>query len=206
MGWGWAGVIWLYSLVTYIPLDILKFGIRYAHSGKAWDTLLENKVWFTSLRPFSFNSLSRNSTSICRFKFSTIIDAFLCLLHYITLQTAFTTKKDYGKEEREAQWAAAQRTLHGLQPPENSNIFPDKSSYRELSEIAEQAKRRAEVARLVQFVLKSTLKLHLGSQVHFSTSSSTFSIFLKKFNVLSIIFCYAHRKFITISFSHLALV
>lgn len=44
MGWGWAGVIWLYSLVTYIPLDILKFGIRYAHSGKAWDTLLENKV------------------------------------------------------------------------------------------------------------------------------------------------------------------
>lgn len=67
----------------------------------------------------------------------------------ITLQTAFTTKKDYGKEEREAQWAAAQRTLHGLQPPENSNLFPEKSSYRELSEIAEQAKRRAEVARSV---------------------------------------------------------
>lgn len=65
------------------------------------------------------------------------------------IQTAFTTKKDYGKEEREAQWAAAQRTLHGLQPPENSNLFPEKSSYRELSEIAEQAKRRAEVARFV---------------------------------------------------------
>lgn len=43
-GWGWAGVIWLYSLVTYFPLDILKFGIRYILSGKAWDTLLENKV------------------------------------------------------------------------------------------------------------------------------------------------------------------
>lgn len=66
---------------------------------------------------------------------------------FFTKQTAFTTKKDYGKEEREAQWALAQRTLHGLQPPETSNLFNDKNSYRELSEIAEQAKRRAEVAR-----------------------------------------------------------
>ena len=46
MGWGWAGVIWLYSLVTYFPLDILKFAIRYILSGKAWDNLLENKVCF----------------------------------------------------------------------------------------------------------------------------------------------------------------
>jgi H+-transporting ATPase len=44
MGWGWAGLIWLYSLVTYIPLDLLKFAIRYALSGRAWDNLLENKV------------------------------------------------------------------------------------------------------------------------------------------------------------------
>ncbi|BAT82237.1 hypothetical protein LR48_Vigan07g234400 [Vigna angularis] len=119
MGWGWAGVIWLYSLVTYIPLDFLKFAIRYILSGKAWDNLLENK-------------------------------------------TAFTTKKDYGKEEREAQWAAAQRTLHGLQPPETSNLFNDKNSYRELSEIAEQAKRRAEVARLREL---HTLKGHVESVV-----------------------------------------
>ncbi|KAE8056496.1 hypothetical protein FH972_013265 [Carpinus fangiana] len=118
-GWGWAGVIWLYSLVTYIPLDFLKFAIRYILSGKAWDNLLENK-------------------------------------------TAFTTKKDYGKEEREAQWAAAQRTLHGLQPPESSNIFHEKTSYRELSEIAEQAKRRAEVARLREL---NTLKGHVESVV-----------------------------------------
>lgn len=118
-GWGWAGVIWLYSIVTYIPLDILKFAIRYALSGKAWDNLLENK-------------------------------------------TAFTTKKDYGKEEREAQWATAQRTLHGLQPPETTNIFTDKNSYRELSEIAEQAKRRAEVARLREL---HTLKGHVESVV-----------------------------------------
>ncbi|KAK8520271.1 hypothetical protein V6N13_031266 [Hibiscus sabdariffa] len=119
MGWGWAGVIWIYSVVTYIPLDLIKFAIRYVLSGKAWDNLLENK-------------------------------------------TAFTTKKDYGKEEREAQWAAAQRTLHGLQPPETSNVFNERSSYRELSEIAEQAKRRAEVARLREL---NTLKGHVESVV-----------------------------------------
>ncbi|XAR51151.1 Proton-exporting ATPase [Bertholletia excelsa] len=119
VGWGWAGVIWLYSIVFYVPLDIMKFAIRYILSGKAWLNLLENK-------------------------------------------TAFTTKKDYGKEEREAQWALAQRTLHGLQPPETSSLFNDKNSYRELSEIAEQAKRRAEVARLREL---HTLKGHVESVV-----------------------------------------
>ncbi|PRQ37290.1 putative proton-exporting ATPase [Rosa chinensis] len=116
-GWGWAGVIWLYSIVFYFPLDIIKFAIRYILSGKAWLNMLENK-------------------------------------------TAFTTKKDYGKEEREAQWAHAQRTLHGLQAPESSTLFSDKSSYRELSEIAEQAKRRAEMARLREL---TTLKGHVES-------------------------------------------
>ncbi|GMH17959.1 hypothetical protein Nepgr_019800 [Nepenthes gracilis] len=120
MGWGWAGVIWLYSIVFFMPLDILKFSIRYILSGKAWLNLFESK-------------------------------------------TAFTTKKDYGKEEREAQWALAQRTLHGLHPPEASTtLFPEKSSYRELSEIAEQAKRRAEVARLREL---NTLKGHVESVV-----------------------------------------
>ncbi|CAI0555870.1 unnamed protein product [Linum tenue] len=121
IGWGWAGVVWLYSIVFYFPLDIMKFAIRYILSGKAWTNMLENK-------------------------------------------TAFTTKKDYGKEEREAQWALAQRTLHGLQPPPESSggIFNDKSSYRELTEIAEQAKRRAEVARLRELL---TLKGHVESVV-----------------------------------------
>ncbi|KAM0943458.1 putative P-type H(+)-exporting transporter [Dioscorea sansibarensis] len=119
IGWGWAGIIWLYSIVTYFPLDILKFMIRFALSGKAWDNLLQNK-------------------------------------------TAFTSKKDYGRGEREAQWALAQRTLHGLQPPDTSNLFQDKNSYRELSEIAEQAKRRAEVARLREL---HTLKGHVESVV-----------------------------------------
>lgn len=82
---------------------------------------------------------------------SQLIDHTGPSLFSLRKQTAFTTKKDYGKEEREAQWALAQRTLHGLQPPETSSIFLDKSSYRELSEIAEQAKRRAEVARYAMY-------------------------------------------------------
>jgi len=118
-GWGWAGVVWLYSVITYLPLDPIKFAIRYILSGRAWDNLLQSK-------------------------------------------TAFTTKKDYGREEREAQWALAQRTLHGLQPPETTALFSDKSSYRELSEIAEQAKRRAEIARLREL---NTLKGHVESVV-----------------------------------------
>ncbi|XP_009381583.2 plasma membrane ATPase-like [Musa acuminata AAA Group] len=118
-GWGWAGIIWLYSFITFIPLDWIKFSIRYILSGKAWDSLFERR-------------------------------------------TAFTTKKDYGREEREAQWAIAQRTLHGLQPPETTNLFSDKSSYRELSEIAEKAKRRAEIARLREL---HTLKGHVESVV-----------------------------------------
>lgn len=44
VGWGWAGVIWLYSLVTYLPLDVIKFAVRYIQSGKAWDLLIERKV------------------------------------------------------------------------------------------------------------------------------------------------------------------
>ncbi|XP_022998772.1 ATPase 9, plasma membrane-type-like [Cucurbita maxima] len=119
IGWGWAGVIWIYSIVFYIPLDVLKFATRYALSGKAWDNMLQNKI-------------------------------------------AFTSKKDYGIGEREAQWAAAQRTLHGLQPPEMSELFNDKSNYRELSEIAEQAMKRAEVARLREL---HTLKGHVESVV-----------------------------------------
>ncbi|XP_074273720.1 plasma membrane ATPase-like isoform X1 [Silene latifolia] len=119
-GWGWAGVVWIYNIVFYVPLDILKFIIRYILSGKAWLNLFESK-------------------------------------------TAFTTKKDFGKGEREAQWAHAQRTLHGLEAPEtSSNLFQDNNSYRELSEIAEQAKRRAEIARLREL---HTLKGHVESVV-----------------------------------------
>ncbi|KAH1201800.1 ATPase 8, plasma membrane-type [Glycine max] len=114
VGWGWAGAIWVFSIVTYIPLDILKFLIRMGLSGKAWDNMLDNK-------------------------------------------TAFTTKKDYGRGEREAEWAVAQRTLHGLQVGESN-----KAKQHEQSEIAEQAKRRAEAARLREL---HTLKGHVESVV-----------------------------------------
>lgn len=72
----------------------------------------------------------------------------LSVFVWVEKQTAFTTKSNYGIEEREAQWAHAQRTLHGLHNNETgNNAFPEKGGYRELSEIAEQAKRRAEMAR-----------------------------------------------------------
>ncbi|CAN6699890.1 unnamed protein product [Malus baccata var. baccata] len=115
VGWGWAGVIWIYSIVTYFPLDIFKFIIRYALTGKAWDTIVQNK-------------------------------------------TAFTSNNDYGKGAREAQWASAQRSLNGLQPPEA--LFH--GNHGEQAELAEQAKRRAEVARLREL---HTLKGHVESVV-----------------------------------------
>jgi len=44
IGWGWAGVIWLYNIIFYVPLDVLKFVIRYALSGNAWNNVTENRV------------------------------------------------------------------------------------------------------------------------------------------------------------------
>ncbi|KAF3541615.1 hypothetical protein F2Q69_00025304 [Brassica cretica] len=118
IGWGWAGVIWLYSIVFYIPLDIIKFLIRYALSGRAWDLVIEQRI-------------------------------------------AFTRKKDFGKEQRELQWAHAQRTLHGLQAPD-AKMFPERTHFNELSQMAEEAKRRAEIARLREL---HTLKGHVESVV-----------------------------------------
>uniref|UniRef100_A0A0A0KVH3 Plasma membrane ATPase n=1 Tax=Cucumis sativus TaxID=3659 RepID=A0A0A0KVH3_CUCSA len=118
IGWGWAGVVWLYNLIFYFPLDIIKFAIRYAISGRAWDLVIEQRI-------------------------------------------AFTRKKDFGKEERELKWAHAQRTLHGLQPPE-AKMFSDRTTYTELNQMAEEAKRRAEIARLREL---HTLKGHVESVV-----------------------------------------
>ncbi|CAL9166740.1 unnamed protein product [Musa hybrid cultivar] len=117
IGWRWAGVIWLYNLIFYFPLDIIKFFIRYALSGKAWELVIEQRI-------------------------------------------AFTRKKDFGKEERELRWAHAQRTLHGLQPPDTK--FSERSTVTELNQIAEEAKRRAEIARLREL---NTLKGHVESVV-----------------------------------------
>ncbi|XP_027186621.1 plasma membrane ATPase 1 [Cicer arietinum] len=105
IGWGWAGVIWLFNTVTYIFLDPLKFAVRYGLSGRAWNLVVNQR-------------------------------------------TAFTNKNDFGKEAREAAWAAEQRTLHGLHSAAESKAFAEKHSYRELNTLAEEAKRRAELARL----------------------------------------------------------
>lgn len=115
IGWGWAGVIWLYSLIFYIPLDIIKFTVRYALSGEAWNLVFDRK-------------------------------------------TAFTSRKDYGKDERAAQWVLSQRSLQGLSASDLE--FNGRRSRSSL--IAEQARRRAEIARLGEI---HTLKGHVESVV-----------------------------------------
>lgn len=77
----------------------------------------------------------------------------------ILAQTAFTNKKDYGRGEREAQWAKEQRTLHGLSQPAASDLLSNKE---ELSDIAAEAAKRAEIARLREL---HTLKGHVESVV-----------------------------------------
>lgn len=68
-------------------------------------------------------------------------------------QTAFTTAKDFGREAREAAWATEQRTLHGLQSVE-PKLFTERGTFRDINLMAEEAKRRAEIARLVLFTQK----------------------------------------------------
>ncbi|XP_011031935.1 PREDICTED: ATPase 11, plasma membrane-type-like [Populus euphratica] len=62
-------------------------------------------------------------------------------------RTAMTTQKDFGKEAREAAWAAEQRSLHGLLSME-AKSFPEKHTFRDINIMAEEARRRAEIARL----------------------------------------------------------
>ncbi|GAU13729.1 hypothetical protein TSUD_348330 [Trifolium subterraneum] len=113
IGWGWAGVIWLFSLIFYVPLDIIKFTVRYALSGEAWNLLFDRK-------------------------------------------TAFTSKKDYGTEDRAAKWVLSQGSLQGL----NQMASGLEVSGRRSSLIAEQARRRAEIARLGEL---HTLRGHVES-------------------------------------------
>ncbi|XP_066388622.1 ATPase 10, plasma membrane-type-like isoform X2 [Miscanthus floridulus] len=47
IGWRWAGAIWLYSLVFYVPLDLIKIAVRYILSGKEWNLLFDRKTAFT---------------------------------------------------------------------------------------------------------------------------------------------------------------
>lgn len=52
IGWKWAGIIWLYSLVTYIPLDILKFAVRYVLMGNPWNLLIEKTAFTRSKKDY----------------------------------------------------------------------------------------------------------------------------------------------------------
>nr|GLL25630.1 plasma membrane ATPase 1-like [Ipomoea trifida] len=65
----------------------------------------------------------------------------------VNKRTAFSSAKDFGREAREAAWAAEQRTLHGLDGGE-TKLFSDRTTFKEISLIAEEAKKRAEIARL----------------------------------------------------------
>ncbi|OMP04041.1 Cation-transporting P-type ATPase [Corchorus olitorius] len=89
IGWGWAGVIWLYNIIFYFPLDFIKFFIRYALSGRAWDLVIEQRA-------------------------------------------------------------------------PDTKMFTEKSHFTELNQMAEEAKRRAEIARLREL---HTLKGHVESVV-----------------------------------------
>ncbi|XP_051118500.1 plasma membrane ATPase 1-like isoform X2 [Andrographis paniculata] len=117
IGWGWAGIIWLYNIIFYFPLDLIKFFIRYALSGRAWELVFEQRI-------------------------------------------AFTRKKDFGKEDREIKWVQAQRTLHGLHPPQTQ--YGERTTHNDLNQIAEEARRRAEMARLREL---HTLKGHVESVI-----------------------------------------
>lgn len=48
IGWGWAGVIWLFSFIFYLPLDLIKFAVRYILRGNAWELITERRVCIIS--------------------------------------------------------------------------------------------------------------------------------------------------------------
>ncbi|KAF3591577.1 hypothetical protein DY000_02026101 [Brassica cretica] len=52
IGWGWTAVIWVYSILTYIPQDILMFAIRYILSGKAWVSMFGKRTALTTRRDY----------------------------------------------------------------------------------------------------------------------------------------------------------
>lgn len=59
-------------------------------------------------------------------------------------------------EARAAAWATEQRTLHGLQSSDTRKFTDKISTFGELNLMAEETKRRAEIARLV-FMLENNL-------------------------------------------------
>ncbi|KAK7310138.1 hypothetical protein RJT34_07438 [Clitoria ternatea] len=74
IGWGWTGIIWLYNTISYVFLDPIKFVVRYALSGRAWNLVvdqrdlsghdLSNKFFRSTSLIFSRNSFSRGLGTI----------------------------------------------------------------------------------------------------------------------------------------------
>lgn len=52
IGWRWAGVIWLFNIVSYVLLDPIKFFVRYALSGKAWGLVVDKRTAFSNQNNF----------------------------------------------------------------------------------------------------------------------------------------------------------
>ncbi|PWA99366.1 P-type ATPase [Artemisia annua] len=145
IGWGWTGVIWLYNILCYLLLDPIKFAVRYALSGRAWGHVINRKYL---LEP-RVGKMGGRVTSLCEYgNFLLLVDSIrITWANPRISDTAFTTQKDFGREAREAAWATEQRTLHGLNTSE-PKIFAENYTFRDINIMAEEAKRRAEIARL----------------------------------------------------------
>lgn len=100
-------------------------------------------------------------------------------------QIAFTRQKDFCKEAQELKWAYAQRTLHGLHPPE-TKMFTDRGRISELNQMAEEAKRRAEIGRYSMLVLTFVIINGLG---RYHLHHLVLFIYVKQLNQLLSIFC-----------------
>ncbi|KAJ6679311.1 CALCIUM-TRANSPORTING ATPASE [Salix purpurea] len=61
IGWGWTAIIWVYNILTYFLLDPIKFAVGYALSGRAWNSIIDQRTAFTSKNDFregsSFGSM-----------------------------------------------------------------------------------------------------------------------------------------------------
>ncbi|GMG99192.1 hypothetical protein Nepgr_001032 [Nepenthes gracilis] len=67
-----SSVICLYSVVTYLPLDPLKFAVCYVLSGSAWDNLLQNRRLQSKLkdglRLRELHTLKEHAESVVKLK------------------------------------------------------------------------------------------------------------------------------------------
>ncbi|XP_052193608.1 plasma membrane ATPase 1 [Diospyros lotus] len=115
------------ATVTWKTAGIRKIG--WGWTGVIW---LYNTVTYLLLDPIKFSvqyGLSGKAWGL-------VVDK----------RTAFTTQKDFGREAREAAWAAEQRTLNGLSAEHRR--FTERHAFRDINLMAEEARRRAEIARM----------------------------------------------------------